>query len=215
MKKDLSQKRFGRLVAIKIVGKEPNGEFLWECDCDCGKKTIVRSSSLISGHTTSCGCYKKDCCVTHRETKTRLYRIGQGMKNRCYNTNIPKYAIYGARGITVCDEWKNDFLAFKDWAYNNGYNGALTIDRIDVNGNYEPANCRWATVKQQGNNTRTNIIIEFNGEKLTAQEWAERLGIQPKTLRKRYYDGMPIEKILYQGDMRCKKNNLTQQKVLK
>lgn len=208
MIQDITGKKFGRLVAIKPIGKTKKGETIWQCACDCGNTHNVIISNLNNGHTTSCGCYKKVCSITHADTKTRLYRTWQNMKNRCYNKNTLKYSIYGARGITVCDEWLNDFISFKSWAMGNGYNETLTIDRIDVNGNYEPNNCRWSTKKEQSNNTRSNIIIMYNGERKTAQEWAEQLGVSPKTLRKRYYDKMPTEKILYKGDLRCKKNSV-------
>lgn len=113
----------------------------------------------------------------HGMTETRLYRIWCSMKVRCYSKTNPRYKEWGGRGITMCAEWKDSFLAFYKWSVENGYNDELTIDRIDNNGNYEPSNCRWATLKEQANNTRRNHFITFNGETHTISEWSERLGI--------------------------------------
>lgn len=108
---------------------------------------------------------------------TRLYSIWKGMKTRCYNPHFKAFPRYGGRGIIVCDEWKNDFLQFKDWALNNGYRDNLTIDRIDNNKGYSPQNCRWVSYKVQANNTRRNIVIQYNGESVTVADICERLGL--------------------------------------
>lgn len=121
----------------------------------------------------------------HGMIHTRLYSIWHCMKVRCYIKSCLSYHNYGGRGITICNEWKNDFMSFYNWAINNGYNDTLTIDRIDVNGNYEPSNCRWANKKEQDNNRRTSCFIEYNGIKKTVQQWAEEKGINNNTLRKR------------------------------
>lgn len=131
----------------------------------------------------------------HGLRNTRLYGIWAGMKNRCYNQNDFHYSRWGAKGITVCDEWKNSFQAFYDWAISNGYKNDLTIDRIDNNGNYEPSNCRWTTVKEQNRNKKNVKFIEFNGESKLLDEWAEILNIKPKTLWMRlYFYNWPVEK---------------------
>lgn len=122
---------------------------------------------------------------THGDTGTRLHRTWQNMKARCYRKSAREYENYGGRGIKVCDEWKSSYEAFKEWSINNGYTDELTIDRIDVNGNYEPSNCRWITNKEQQNNRRDNVIYEFNGETKTLAQWSEYLGICYKTLQKR------------------------------
>lgn len=114
--------------------------------------------------------------ATHNETKTRLYGIWAGMKQRCFNEKDHCYQNYGARGITVCDEWKNDYVAFSMWAKQNGYTDELSIDRIDTNGNYEPSNCRWATAKTQARNKRNSIYLTYNGETKHITEWAEATG---------------------------------------
>ena len=170
---DLEGQKFGRLTAIKKVGNS-NGHITWLCECECGKKTIVQATMLKKGRTRSCGCLwveaisdfnhserKKEIAkiakTTHGKKGSRIYRIWCAMKSRCTNSNVPCYKYYGGRGITVCDEWKNDFMSFYNWAMSHGYAENLTIDRIDVDGNYEPSNCRWATMKEQNKNKRRKI----------------------------------------------------------
>jgi hypothetical protein len=185
---DLVGKRFGRLTVLKRAYVEQQGHGShahWLCKCDCGNETVVDGSNLRRGTTKSCGCYQKERLVTHGETNSRLYGIWRTMKTRCYNQSYYQFDRYGGRGIAICDEWINDFQAFYDWSIANGYRDDLSIDRIDNDGNYEPSNCRWATAKEQSNNTRRNVCIEFNGESHTMAEWAEILGIRYATLYKR------------------------------
>ena len=118
----------------------------------------------------------------HGGRHTRLYAIWCSMKTRCYCPNVRAYRYYGGRGITICSEWLNDYISFRNWAMSNGYKEGLTIDRIDNDGNYEPSNCRWTTRKEQANNQRTTIKIEYKGEKKSLHEWAETLNINPHTL---------------------------------
>lgn len=133
--------------------------------------------------------------MTHGKRNTRLYSIYAHIKERCYNANNKSYHYYGAKGIIICDEWLHDFQAFYDWAMANGYADNLTIDRIDVNGNYEPSNCRWVTMKEQSNNKSCNISIAFNGKTQTLKQWADELGINYTRLYQRIYvRGWSVEK---------------------
>lgn len=201
---DLIGQKFNRLLVIGNAERyiSPSGHRMkrWLCRCDCGKKIAVTTNHLISGHTKSCGCYAKEVSIQnglkkkHGLTKTRIHRICTQMKTRCFNPKDEHYKDYGGRGITICDGWKDNFQAFYDWALSNGYEEHLTIDRIDVNGNYEPSNCRWATQKEQSNNKRTTPFITFNGVTKTLLEWSDITGIKYQTLFYRYKAGKtPVE----------------------
>lgn len=131
---------------------------------------------------------------THGKRFTRLYSTWLSMKDRCFNPKCKSYPRYGARGITVCDEWKNDFQSFYNWAMLNGYTDTLTIDRIDNDGNYHPDNCRWVTRRIQNNNKSSNILITRNGETYTLSEWEQLLGVKKNLLYSRiYHYGMSVE----------------------
>lgn len=194
---DLSGRRFGLLRVVCKAAPDKSGNIRWACKCDCGNITLSRRASLFSGETTSCGCERAKKCRKHGGYGTRLYRIWVGMKDRCYRSKHIAYARYGGRGIRVCDEWKDDFSAFREWALNNGYDDKLTIDRIDSNGNYEPSNCRWASYLEQENNSSNCTYIEYGGKRMSLADWAREVGLPYTTVSNRYYKGLPIEEVLF------------------
>lgn len=160
-------------------------------------------TNLTCNHTKSCGCLSEENmkqhvidCTTHGECQARLYRIWNDMRMRTTDPNRDSYCRYGARGISVCDEWYRSYETFRDWAVQNGYNESLTLDRIDSNGDYEPPNCRWATVKEQANNRRTNRLIELDGVIHTLSEWSDITGIHWATIRGRIDRGWPVSDAL-------------------
>lgn len=195
--KDISGQKFGRLIALyKLHNYHKTGSY-WLCYCECGNVTEVYLGSLSSGATTSCGCYHKEVTIQkftkHGKRNTRLYKIWKGIKYRCANRN---YKYYGGRGITICYEWKDNFINFYEWAVNNGYDDTLSIDRIDVNGNYEPSNCRWATPEQQSRNRRYCKYFTYNNETRCIREWCEILHLNYKTVSTRLSRNWTIEKAL-------------------
>lgn len=181
---DIMGKRFGRLLVIM-----PINETGWLCKCDCGREIKCSYSRLISGRRRSCGCLfsekKYVGNIKHGGTGTRLYKIWQGMKERCYNPNNNRYYRYGARGIKVCDEWKNNYVAFEEWAVANGYQETLTIERKDNNKDYCPENCTWITKIEQASNKSNNRNITYNGQTKTLTQWSKDTGLTCDTLRRR------------------------------
>lgn len=154
---DLTGQRFGRLTVLEAL--PGNRRTCWRCVCDCGQETVVGSGHhLTSGHTESCGCLRyerlKAANTKHGNRRSRLYNIWAHMRQRCSNPQNKDFNYYGGRGVTVCSEWVDDFSAFQEWALDNGYRDDLTLDRINPDGNYEPQNCRWATMAEQNRNRR-------------------------------------------------------------
>ena len=197
---DLTGKKFGKL---EVIGVHDTGsrKTYYVCQCDCGNIKVVRADALISGATKSCGCIKKEqdkinlsANHKHKMSGTRIYETWQDMKRRCYNKQNARYDRYGGRGITVCDEWLNNFQSFYDWAISNGYSDDLTIDRIDNDGNYEPSNCRWSTAKEQCNNRGSNINITIGNATKSLMCWCEIFNVDYKKVYARYkrngYEGI-------------------------
>lgn len=201
---DLTGQTFGRLLVVQRIEDHyyPNGrhDVQYICRCVCGNEINALGIHLRSGHTKSCGCFRKDTTgrmkKTHGMTNTRLHNIWKNMKSRCTCSSNDDYHLYGGRGITVCKEWEGDFHTFANWAIYNGYSDGLSLDRQDVNKGYCPENCRWVTQKAQCNNTRRNINIDFNGETHTLKEWAEILHINYGTLQSRIARGWSYERAL-------------------
>lgn len=186
---NLSGKKYGKLTVVKRIGTMWGAPY-YECMCDCGNTTFVSAPNLRSGGTKSCG-----ECTRHNLSNTRIYRIYNGMKQRCLNPNNPDYKHYGERGVKICQEWMDDFMSFYIWSMKNGYKDELSIDRINVDGNYEPNNCRWATAKEQSNNTRSNRKVLYNGEEHTIAEWADILNLDYKTVSRRIsQEGWDVER---------------------
>lgn len=196
--KDLTNRRFGRLT-VKAFNHFGNNGAYWLCVCDCGREKVVRGSHLTSGNVKSCGCLRREVLdsTTHGLSRSRLYNIWASIKKRCLCLNNKDYNRYGGRGITVCDEWMK-FEPFKNWAISNGYDDALTIDRIDNNSDYCPENCRWITSKYQSRNRRNNKTITYNGETHCISEWAEIKGLSHSVISARIKKGWVIEKVLNQ-----------------
>lgn len=195
--RDLTGDRYGKLRVIKR-DENRSGRAYWICECDCGNIVSVRGSRLVDGVTKGCGCMKNK--GTHGDAPRggikRLYRIYNNMLSRCNNPNSSEYSNYGGRGICVCKEWSDDYMAFKEWAIENGYSDELSIDRLNVNGNYEPDNCRWATRKEQSNNKSNHILITLNDVTLNAKQWSKKLGINYQTVVARYRKGLAAKDIL-------------------
>lgn len=185
---DLTGNRYNMLTVIRRLDNAEKGVTRWECICDCGNKTIVRGGNLKNGSVKSCGCLSKKSPrnKTHGESKTPLYRMWISMIYRCHNPNNQAYKDYGARGIKVCEEW-HDFSKFKKWVIETKKDDTLTIERIDVNGDYCPENCKWIPLKDQANNRRSNIRIEHNGEIHNLKQWCDILNLDYKNIHNRIF----------------------------
>ena len=191
---DLTGKVFGRLTVIAFAGKQR-----WHVRCECGTECVRSRGDLTSGDTKSCGCLRKEVTSQtkgkHHKCKTREYGIWSKMIGRCENPKDHKFPVYGGRGISVCNRWRESFEAFSE-DMGPRPSPRHSIDRIDVNGNYEPGNCRWATPREQSRNTRTNRPLTFNGETRLTVEWAELLGVEPYILNWRLAHGWTVERTL-------------------
>ena len=194
---DLTGQRFNRWTVLKEAGRNKSGGAVWLCRCDCGIERVVDGRSLRSGTSKSCGCYAVEVHTgapspnkSHGGWSERLYKVWQGIIQRCYNPNNKQYCYYGAKGITVCDEWRHDYAAFREWALSHGYDSSAkkyecTIDRIDNNRGYAPDNCRWVAQKKQCNNRSSNHILTVDGVSHTISEWVDITGLPKHLILKR------------------------------
>jgi hypothetical protein len=198
--KNIVGQKFGQLTVLERAGTAKDRHVMWLCKCTCGNTTTATGTRLRSGETQSCGCLNKEInrakAMTHGMKGTRLYDEWRHMKDRCSRPKSRIYKNYGGRGITVCQEWRENFETFRDWALANGYQDDLTIHRIDVNGNYEPSNCRWIALEEQQNNRRNNRLITHEGKTQTMKQWAKEKGIPYNTLRARLNRGWPTDRAL-------------------
>lgn len=206
---DLTGKTFGKLFVIEYIGKI-SGANKWLCRCECGSLKAISGHSLRAGTTISCGCERKKRATAsntkHGQANTRLYQVWHKMKQRCDNPNVKQYKNYGGRGISYCAEW-GEFSVFYEWAKTK-YKPGLTIERVDVDKNYSPDNCRFATNTEQQNNRRNNHFITYKGQKKTIAEWSIISGIDRRTIASRIdtrgWD--PIKAITTPIDKRCLKH---------
>lgn len=206
---DMVGRKYGKLVVLRENGRSHNRSVKWECICDCGKVVTVDGTSLRNGHTTSCGCNRYRKLNKYSIIHKRLYQIWASMKDRCSNPNNSNYKWYGGKGISVCDEWKNNFETFYNWSIENGYiedaeRGLYTIDRIDTEGDYAPSNCRWVDTKKQSRNKTNNHYLTYNGVTKTLTDWADEVGILATTIDSRIRKhGWSVEKALTTPTMNC------------
>ena len=193
-------KKFGWLTVIEPINRENkngNTQWYWRVKCKCGNEKIMLPYDLIKGKSMSCGCYAKSGAQvlrTHQESHTPLHNIWCGMNNRCNPNHIHSRG-YGKRGITVCDEWR-DYTKFAEWARSHGYEEGLTIERIDVNGDYSPENCTWIPLGKQARNRRTTFWVEYQGRTMSLAEAAELSGLPYKQVHYRIKHGWSIDDAL-------------------
>lgn len=210
--KDLTGMRFGRLTVVRLLeqSERKTKQYNWLCRCDCGNLVHANASKLQTGLQKSCGCFRQenlnnigDVNRKYKVVNKRLYAVYKSMLERCYSSDAREYQNYGGRGISVCAEWLGDygFDAFAEWAFENGYDpnaehGDVTLDRIDVDGNYSPSNCRWISNAEQQNNKRTCIYQTYNGETHTLKEWSRILNISYSKIRYHYHKGKTLSEIV-------------------
>lgn len=202
---NLEGKKFNRLtylhdVEFRVYNNQRQRCAKWRCDC--GNEIEIEVGHVRKGISQSCGCLRdekiREACRTHGLTKHPLHITWQCMKERCLQVRSKSYYIYGGRGITICDEWRNDFKVFFDWAIANRWEKGLDIDRINTNGNYEPINCRFVTRKENQNNRRNNVRITYNGQTKTLMQWSESTGLSYSSLQYRVKNNFSADRIFLQ-----------------
>lgn len=204
---DLTGQRFGLLTVVKLVGFNKWNAAMYLCHCDCGREKVILGASLRSWNTRSCGCLstRKDGANNFdayhklnpgdlRPRDKRIHSIWLGMRYRCNSKGSRVYKDYGGRGIKVCPQW-DDFYEFQEWAISHGYSADKSIDRINNDGDYCPENCRWVTMKIQGQNRRNSRLYTYQGETLTISEWSRRTGICWNTIKDRIMRGLPPDEV--------------------
>lgn len=201
---DMLGLKFGRFTVISESERGNKGVIRWLCKCECGKEKVVVGYALRSGKSLSCGCYRDSISYSHGMFKTKMYTKWALMKNRCTNKNYTSYHNYGGRGITVCDEWMKSFHNFKNWSLKNGYSDDLQLDRRDNEKGYSPDNCRYVTVKQNGNNKRNTVLIEIDGITKPITEWAENSGVVRETIYGRLKRGITGKELITPPHQLCR-----------
>lgn len=192
--RDLTGKRFGRLLILRRHENQTGNDISWLAKCDCGNMHRVKSGNIMRPQgDVSCGCWRKETRFTHRQTNSPTHNSWDHMLQRCLNPSNDRYESYGGRGITVCDRWRK-YENFRDDMGERPK--GTTLDRIDVNGNYEPGNCRWASHGEQSRNTRRSVFIEVYGERMILQDAAAKYGICPKSLGMRIKKGWSVERAI-------------------
>lgn len=204
--KDYAGQKFGRLTAVRLIERDWKlNNHIWLFSCDCGKTVETRIKQATSGHTKSCGCLQKEVLVARNtvhglsKLHPRAYRTWKDMRGRCLTATDSDYADYGGRGIKVCDAW-NDFSVFIRDMGDRPI--GCTLDRIDVDGDYEPSNCRWATNTEQARNRRSNHVIEYDGQRKTLAEWSKQFEVEPSKVRYRLAAGWPLDLAFSKEDFR-------------
>lgn len=206
---DYTGRKIEKLTFIKRLENSPKNHVQWLCKCDCGNERIVNTAEMSYKSMQFC-C--NECKVQRKKSihvngkpynlhgmkNTPLYKIWASMKIRCQNEGASRYERYGGRGITICNEWinENGFMNFYNWAMASGYEEGLTLDRINVDGNYEPSNCRWVTMREQQNNRSNNLLLTYNGKTKTASQWEDETGIKQGTISARIRNGWSVERAL-------------------
>lgn len=194
VKLDLSGQKFGRWLVESRADVNAKGEIYWNCTCECGTRQMVRANTLTSGRSTSCGCLHREAVTSHGYTGTPTFKSWESMRQRCNNPKSPDYPRYGGRGIRVCERWQNDFAAFL--ADMGERPDGLTLDRKDVDGDYEPSNCHWATRSRQQRNRTVTELLTHDGQTMCLKDWSEKVGISAKILSWRLKNGWDPQKAL-------------------